>query len=371
LEVPWAGVITPSGDLFFTERNGRIRILRNDSLIARPLATLEIRRFDEDWKPENGLTGITLSPDFATSGHVFVLAAYERRRSAIGRLLYSRVVGRVRGLFRAPVWEYENRLLRLHVVADTATLVETLLGGMPTNHYHAGGFLHAGPDGMLYLSVGDGTYPRTAQAEKVLAGKILRVRPDGNTPATEQAKPSVLFASGLRNSQGMAWHSESGSMFAIDHGPTGMPRENYRVGNDELNVVVPGANFGWPDEGGHWGNLAHTQPIRVWGHSIAPSGIVSLPTGDADRAELIVSALGQQSLRWLTLARDAAVWRVKTEREFLRGQYGRLRLLALAPDGSLYVGTSNKDGRGIPRIADDLVLRVVLTAPDIGRYPRS
>jgi glucose/arabinose dehydrogenase len=111
MEVPWAGVITPSGDLFFTERNGRIRILRNDSLIARPLATLEIRRFDEDWKPENGLTGITLSPDFATSGHVFVLAAYEWRRSAIGRLLYSRVVGSVSGLFRAQVWEYETRLV--------------------------------------------------------------------------------------------------------------------------------------------------------------------------------------------------------------------------------------------------------------------
>jgi quinoprotein glucose dehydrogenase len=164
----------------------------------------------------------------------------------------------------------------------------------------------------------------------------------------------------------MAWHSESGSIFAVDHGPTGMTQEKFRVGNDELNVVASGSNFGWPIEGGAWGGSQYTQPIRVWEESIAPSGLVSLPTGDANRAELVVSSLRGQALRWLTLRRETATWHVVQERILLQGDYGRLRLLAAGQDGSLYIGTSNSDGRGAARTTGDLVLRLVLGSSSQG-----
>jgi glucose/arabinose dehydrogenase len=360
LEVPWAGVFTTGGDFLFTERNGRVRLMRGDSLVPQPVISLEIRPFDDNWRPENGLTGIALAPDFDSSGHIFVLAAYEKERGGLPRRLLTRVVNRFKDLFQTPIWAFENRLLRLRLDADVAQLDTVLLSKMPTNHYHAGGFVQSGPDGMLYVSVGDGTYPRVAQNQKVLAGKILRIKPDGSVPDDNPVPGSPVSASGLRNSQGMALHRESGSVFLLDHGPTGMERERLRVGNDELNVLVPGGNYGWPVEGGSWGRGEHLQPVRVWTESIAPSGLISLPSGDPNRAELIISSLRWQSLRWLTLQRIGGVWQLVRERELLRNVFGRVRLLALSPDGSVLVGTSNRDGRGSPKAEDDLVVRITI-----------
>ena len=175
----------------------------------------------------------------------------------------------------------------------------------------------------------------------------------------------TTFATGLRNVQGLAFHPRTRELFAVDHGPTGMPQEHGWRGNDELNVLRDGAWYGWGaspirDDGDTTTVPPPTPPIAVWPIAIAPAGLAFAPPAWGDDV-LLVTGLRSGALHRLQLARDTSRqgWRVLDEQRLLEG-YGRLRALAVDSTGAVWVGTSNADGRGVRRAEGDLLLRVRL-----------
>jgi glucose/arabinose dehydrogenase len=215
---------------------------------------------------------------------------------------------------------------------------------------------------MLYVSTGDARNPSRSADPQSLAGKILRYTPEGAVPADNPTPGSAVFASGLRNVQGLAWDPDTRQLFAADHGPSGFPRERFRRNNDELNAIRAGANYGWPSAAGPSRDPKYVDPVVTWNPAIAPSGLaVYSGARDSWRGSAFVAALRGEHLRRVSLARDAASesgWRVTSETR-LFPELGRIRAVAMGPDGFLYFTTSNRDGRGVPRRGDDHVYRLV------------
>jgi aldose sugar dehydrogenase len=335
LQVPWDLAFAPDGRIFVTERAGRIRVVENGVLRPEPWATLGVAR-----RSEMGLMGIALAPDFARTGDVYVV-----------------------GTFTAGTERTENRVYRLTERGGRGVEPRLVLGGIPAARYHAGAALRFGPDGMLYLTTGDATDPGSSQDTTSLGGKVLRLRPDGGVPADNPVAGSHVYARGVRNPQGLAWEPRTGALFAPDHGPTRLPREWFRAGRDELNAIVPGGNYGWPLAAGDEGDAEYLRPLVEWTPAVAP-GAMAFYTGDAFpwRGNAMVAALkGEQLLRIVLehAPERRAGWRAVAAEPLFRGELGRIRAVAMGPDGHLYLTTSNHDGRGKPSPGDDLLLRVV------------
>lgn len=330
LEVPWDLAFAPDGRTFVTERPGRIRVIEDGRLRAEPWAELDVAAVGEA-----GLTSIALAPDFASSGAVYVLGTF---RGAGG---------------------LENRVVRLTDRGGEGTDARVVIDGMPADRIHAGSALEFGPDGLLYVTVGDATEPQLAQDRSSLAGKLLRYRPDG-TPAPGNPLGGPVYAMGLRNSQGLDWHP-SGELFAGEHGPSGLRWENGRTGDDELNRIVPGGNYGWPEVAGRGGGERFVQPLAVWNPAIAPSGLAIYTGGDFPewRGNAFLGALRGRQLRRVALQQGGGGWSVAGQEALFENELGRIRAVKMGPDGSLYFTTSNRDGRGDPGPEDDRVLRLV------------
>lgn len=214
----------------------------------------------------------------------------------------------------------------------------TILDGIPAAGNHDGGRIALGPDGMLYATTGDAADPALAQDAGSLAGKILRIAPDGSVPADNPFPGSPVWSLGHRNPQGIAW-TEDGTMLASEFGQDAW---------DELNVIEPGANYGWPVVEGIAGEDGFVDPVQQWAPAEAsPSGIAV--AGD----EVVIANLRGARLRSVPLADLGAA------ADLLTGQ-GRMRDVVVAPDGALWALTNNTDGRGQPREGDDRILRVPL-----------
>lgn len=331
LEVPWALAFAPDGRLFLTERPGRIRVVEGGRLRREPWAEIDVAQ-----RSETGLMGIALAPDFATSGRLYVVATFE----AGGGL--------------------ENRVLRFTERNGMGSMPEVIISGLPASNIHAGGGLAFGPDGMLYVTAGDAREPSSAQEFRSLGGKILRYTPDGGVPRDNPFPGSPVYARGVRNPQGLAWHPVEKVLFATEHGPSG---EEGKRDHDELNVIREGDNYGWPTVIGT-GDDRFTPPIAVWTPAVAPNG-VAFYTGTAIpewRNNAFVGGLRGEQLRRIVVAaapRTPAGWRVTAEEALFEDEYGRIRLVAMGPDGNLYFGTSNRDGRGRPANGDDRIFRIV------------
>lgn len=361
LRVPWGVAPLPDGRLLVTERAGRIRVVDSTGLRVEPWATLDVYADDPRVLPEAGLMGIAVAPDFVTTGHVYVLGTVVRRSSDTASSVMARVRRRVRAAWADPLERtgLANQLWRFTDRSGRGLQPTFALGiSAGTNYYHAGGALAFDPDGALYLSLGDAMLPEHAGSMSLPLARVLRITP--LVPGAWQVTTHAPFALGLRNVQGLAWHPGTGTLFAIDHGPTGMEQEGGRRGHDELNALRDGAWYGWgaapaadPGEAG----IAPVPPVAVWPQAIAPAGLVSAPPAwGAD--VLLVTGLRSGALHRLELARDSSgTWRVRGEERLLEG-HGRLRALATDASGAVYVGTSNHDGRGTPRADDDLLLRV-------------
>jgi glucose/arabinose dehydrogenase len=334
LQVPWDVDFAPDGRIFVTERPGRIRVIERGVLRPEPWATLPVAR-----RQELGLMGIALAPDFARTGHVYVVGSF-----AEGERI-------------------ENRVYRLTERGGRGVDPQLVFGGIPAAKYHAGAALGFGPDGMLYLTSGDALHPGNAGDPGSLAGKVLRIRPDGRVPADNPTPGSAVYALGVRNPQGIAWHPRTGELFATEHGPTRLPREWFRAGRDELNVIFPGAHYGWPRTAGMQGGRGVVRPIAVWSPAIAPGGIAFYTGTEFPwRDNAFVAALRGRSLVRLVLEPAPAErtrWRITSSESLFAGRVGRIRAVAMSPDGHLYLTTSNRDGRGTPAPGDDLLLRVV------------
>ena len=325
--MPWGIAFAPDGRMFVTERPGRIRVIENRQLRKEPWATVA----DVVGAGEAGLMGIALSPGFASDHYVYVVATFVEN----SRLF--------------------NRVLRFTEVNGLGTDMQVLIDSIPAAEFHAGDAIAFGPDGMLYIATGDAGKPGDAAKVESLAGKILRYTPDGRIPADNPFPGSPVYALGLRNVQGLAWHPETKALFATEHGPSGFPNERFRRNNDELNVIVRGGNYGWPDEAGMSDDEKYIAPITVWSPAIAPSGLGFFG------GNVFVGGLRGQQLRLVEIERAGSGYRAGGERALFKEELGRIRAVASGPDGTLYFATSNWDGRGDPRELDDRILRLVVT----------
>ncbi|MEW6636821.1 MAG: PQQ-dependent sugar dehydrogenase [Actinomycetota bacterium] len=311
LEAPWDVAFLPAGDALVTERDSG-RLLR----VSDSGELEEVQRLPEEGAGEGGLLGVAVSPDYEENGHVY--AYYSTSE--------------------------DNRVVRFRLGEEP----EPILTGIPVGSIHNGGRIAFGPDGMLYAGTGDAGDPANAQDRASLGGKILRITPDGGVPADNPFPESPVYSYGHRNVQGLAWDAD-GRLYATEFGQNEW---------DEVNRIEPGANYGWPEVEGEGGEPEFVDPIAVFTTDEAsPSGAEillddAIPQWEGD---FFMAALRGERLWRLELAEDGTV---AGSEQLLRGEYGRLRHVARAPDGSLWVLTSNRDGRGDPAPEDDRILRL-------------
>ena len=250
--------------------------------------------------------------------------------------------------------EQDNAVLRAELDLPSLTLGEltTVLDGIPKASNHNGGRLAIGPDGYLYVATGDAGDTANAQDPDSLGGKILRVTPDGEPAPGNPDPASPVWSLGHRNVQGLGWDA-SGRMFASEFGQDQL---------DELNVIEPGANYGWPDVEGPGDEAGFTDPVAWWPTSEAsPSGLAV-----TEEAVYLASLRGERLWRVPLLGEPSAVADGQSPgfgepQALLSGEHGRLRAVHAGPDGELYVLTNNTDGRGVPAAEDDRLLWVTLT----------
>lgn len=241
----------------------------------------------------------------------------------------------------------DNRIDRYKINSKDGRIAlgtaEKVIQGIPAARYHNGGRIAFGPDGMLYATTGDAGQRERAQDLKSLAGKILRMTPDGQVPKDNPYPGSYVYSYGHRNVQGLAW-SRDGVLYASEFG------ENTW---DELNRIQPRGNYGWPvvegksDKKDAAGKPAYIDPLQQWPTaSASPSGMTIIGN------YIYLASLRGERLRKIALASP------QTSEELFVRQYGRLRDAVEAPDGSLWILTNNTDGRGQARPGDDHILRL-------------
>ncbi|MEE9613615.1 MAG: PQQ-dependent sugar dehydrogenase [Thermodesulfobacteriota bacterium] len=244
LEVCITLAFAPDGRLFFLEKNsGRVSVVREGRLDPKPWAELKV---DPEW--ERGLLGIAFDPKFSVNGHVY---------------LYHSVPG-----------SSNNRVVRLTEKDGRgagAIKVLEIEDHVPASN-HNGGNINFGPDGFLYITVGDGGgAPGRSQENTNLLGKMLRVDVRGPLPVRYKKPTELFYAKGLRNSFDMAWNPANAALYATENGP---------IGRDEINIIREGGNYGWPDETGYYSTHEYENPLWDFGlRAVAPTGIVFYPEG--------------------------------------------------------------------------------------------
>jgi glucose/arabinose dehydrogenase len=319
LDIPWDIAFLPGGSALVTERPGRVRLIdRAGHLQPNPVARLAVSVVGE-----GGLLGIALDPGFAHNRFVYLYLT-----TAPG--------------MRLERWRWTgSRLVR------DVTLVSAIASGQ----VHDSGRIAFGPDGRLYVATGDAGQRQLAQDPSSLNGKFLALTP-GQYHGPGGATPAIV-AMGLRNPQGFDWQPGTHALVANDHGPSGFDGPE---GFDEVDQIVPGGNYGWPDAiGSDTAGGTYLAPLQVYEQPIAPSGAAFVKRrGSAWTGDYVLAALRGQALHRLVL-RNGQVARDET---LLQGRYGRLRTVREGPHGCLYVLTSNRDGRGTPHAGDDRVLCV-------------
>src|SRR5262245_2434402 len=327
LNVPWSLVFLPDGRALVSERRGQIRIIdANARMTPNPYAALQVTL-----RGDGALMGLALHPQFPRQPYVYVMLTRQERGGTA------------------------NAVIRLKHLGDHAEFDRDIVTGIPAGIYHDGGRIAFGPDGMLYIGTGDSTHPELAQDLHSLAGKILRVTAEGEIPADNPFPGSPVYSYGHRNVQGLAWHPQTGALFASEHGPSG---EFGLQAHDEINLIKPGGNYGWPQATCAVSRPKLIDPVVCWPDTTAPPGGIAFAGND-----LMVATLKSEALIRLRLSGSDARYRpTEIQRWFTSprspGRYGRLRDVVHGPDGSFYVLTSNRDGRGIPRPGDDRILRI-------------
>ena len=324
LNVPWEMDIAADGRIFLTERPGVIRLIDKGKLVTEPVFAFTAPFLS---RSEGGLLGLALDPQFTTNHYIYVYHSYDDR-----------------GVVK-------NRVLRFKENNNKAILDKILLADIPGNDNHNGGRIKIGPDNLLYITAGDIYQPPLAQNLQNLGGKILRIGLDGSIPASNPFSGSPVYSLGHRNPQGLAWHPVTGKLYSAEHGQSA---------HDEINLIEPGANYGWPliegDESTHPDKKGLKTPLIHSGKETwAPSGMAFITKGPWRGSLLIANLRGTQVLKVTLQNTDYT----KVEKlQSLFKDWGRIRNVYEAKNGSIYIMTNNRDGRGTVKSGDDKLLRL-------------
>jgi glucose/arabinose dehydrogenase len=233
----------------------------------------------------------------------------------------------------------DNRVVSMRFDGSSLTEQGAILTGIPAGSVHDGGRIAFGPDGKLYVTTGETGDAGLAQDRSSLGGKILRVNPDGSVPADNPDPASPVWSFGHRNIQGLAWDS-AGRLWVTEYGANRL---------DEINLIQRGGNYGWPMAEGRADTPGLIDPVIQWPvDEASPSGLAYFG------GSLWVACLRGQRLFRIPVAADGSL---ADPAPMFVGEYGRLRTVVAAPDGTLWFATSNRDGRGSPRDGDDRILR--------------
>lgn len=328
LDTPWEILWGPDGWLWVTERVGRISRINPETGQSVPLLQIP----DVYEQGESGLLGMALHPNFADSPHVFV--AYTYREGA----------------------QILERIVRFTYDGTTLTDMRILLDRIPAATIHNGCRLLILPDRTLLVTTGDANNTATAQNLQSPNGKVLRLRLDGTIPADNPFPNSPIWSFGHRNAQGLT--SYDGIVYSSEHGPNS---------DDEINIIEPGRNYGWPIVMGYCDSPAErvfceqnnvAEPIAAWTPTVAPCGLAYYAHDRIPQWQHSLLLVTLKAARLIVLALDSSRRHILSERHYLVNELGRLRAICVSPDGRVFIGTSNRDGRGSPRSGDDRIVEV-------------
>ena len=325
LTIPWSIDWISDDVILFTERDGNLRMIENGKLLEKPLLSLDVAGV------EGGMLGVAVDPNYSENNFIYLYYTYDE------------------------FFVTTNKLVKYQLVNETLIQNKVLLDGIPGGPFHDGGRIQFGPDGKLYITTGDAGNPDLSQDLDSLAGKILRINSDGTIPKDNPWENSPIYSIGHRNPQGMDWDN-SGNLIATEHGPSGWRG----IGHDEINLIIPGANYGWPDIIGDETKDNLQNPILHTSQDAwAPSGAEfyygkQIPQWNE---KYFVATLRGNHLHMIEF--DSQYNSIVSHEELFKDQFGRIRDVQTGPDEFLYLLTSNQDGRGAPKFNDDKILRIV------------
>lgn len=329
LYVPWSIVFTDPDRMLVTERNGKLRVIRNGILLEQPLKVFEEVSSDG----EEGLMGLALDPDYRENKFLYISYAYGSSDNM------------------------SVKVVRFKDEGEKLSDEKTIIDGLPAERYHAGCRLRFGPDGKLYITTGDAGERKLAQDINTLYGKILRINPDGTIPADNPFPDNPVWSYGHRNPQGIDWYPGTDILYSTEHGPSGFDGPG---GGDEVNIIVKGGNYGWPVVSHRERKEGMISPVLEFTPAIAPA------SGMFYRSDSIPQFKNNYFFGCL---RGSGIMRVVMDKSdpskilsnemLAEVNFGRIRDIAQGPDGAIYFSTSNRDGRGRVREGDDKIYKII------------
>ena len=335
LFVPWSIVFADEGRMLIAQRSGEIlEAFPGDLIDTWQLADEPLSSFEGvSNRSEEGLMGVTIDPNFDKNGFIYACVAYEEPRGL------SIKVERLRD-----------------DAVDGIVEIDTIFEGIPGARFHAGCRLRFGPDGKLYITTGDAAERNLAQNLNSLAGKLLRINPDGSIPSDNPFENSAVWSLGHRNSQGIDWHPDSKMLVSSEHGPSIFDGP---AGGDEINIIEKGENYGWPIVSHERSDERFVEPLIVMTPATAPA------SGVFYDGEVFPQFYGNFFTGLLVGEGILRVVFDRTGTELIgymrlpNIDVGRVRDVVVGPDGFLYYTTSNRDGRGGLNEGDDKIYKLI------------